>query len=204
MVYTEVLSTLAVVLIALSIGFQYYLFRFLSVNGQKTDILIDGKIDDVKTYIGKSIEDLFDSGDELSQAEQEKAEQEQAEQFIQTVTVAMVQAFQTPEMKQVVTEIIAPIAPSVLPPEDVAKLGELEGAAVVNMVSSINPFMPKIIENFMGPDWQSEIQKNPQMFVALLTKLQQSGALNFFQSFLGGSVPGGNSSPQLPKGSSGW
>ena len=206
MVYTEVLSTIAVVLVVVVIGIQYYFMRFLSVNGEKTDIMVTEQMANMRQFIEESIGSIFDDGEELSQQEQEKQEQEQAEQFMQTVTVAMIQAFQTPEMKQTIAEIIAPIAPSsILPAEDMAKLGEMEGAAVVNMVSSINPFMPKIIENFMGPDWQSEIQKNPQMFIALLTKLQQSGALNFFQSFLGGnSVPGGNQSPPISKGNSGW
>jgi len=210
MVYTEVLSTLAVVLIALSIGFQYYLFRFLSVNGEKADMLIDAKIDDVKTYIGESIENLFDDGEELSKEEQAKQEQEQAEQFIQTVTVAMVKAFQTDQLKQVITDIIMPLAPAaVMSPEDAAKIGELEGAAVVNLVSGINPFMPKIIENFMGEDWQDQVAKNPQMFVALLTKLQQSGALSFFESFLGGNGGnGGAANQQQPSNNvkriSGW
>ena len=208
MVYTEVLSTIAVVLVAVVIGIQYYFMRFQSLNIEKTDILIDAKIDDVKSFVTESISSIFDDGEELSQAEQEKQEKEQAEQFIQTVTVAMVQAFQTDQMKQVITDIIMPIAPSaVLSPEDAAKIGELEGAAVVNMISSINPFMPKIIESFMGSDWQDQVQKNPQMFVALLSKLQQSGALGVFESFLGGG--GGAANQQQPSSNnikriSGW
>jgi len=206
MVYTEVLSTIAVVLVAVVIGIQYYLFRFLSANGQKTDRLVTEQMVNIKQFITESIENLFDSG-ELSEEEQAKQEQEQAEQFIQTVTVAMVKAFQSDQMKQVITDIIMPIAPSsVMSAEDAAKIGELEGAAVVNMISSINPFMPKIVENFMGEDWQDQVQKNPQMFIALLTKLQQSGALNFFESFLGGGAANQKQQPQSSnvKRISGW
>ena len=206
MVYTEVLSTIAVVLVVVVIGIQYYFMRFLSANGQKTDRLVTEQMVNIKQFITESIESIFDSG-ELSEEEQEKEQAEQAEQFIQTVTVAMVQAFQTDQMKQTIAEIIAPIAPSaVLSPEDAAKIGELEGAAVVNMISSINPFMPKIVENFMGSDWQDQVQKNPELFVALLSKLQQSGALSVFESFLGGGGGAANQqqSSNNIKRISGW
>ena len=207
MVYTEVLSTIAVVLVVVVIGIQYYFMRFLSANGQKTDILVTEQMKEMKSFVTESISSIFESDEELTEEQQQKQEQEQAEQFIQTVTVAMVQAFQTDQMKQTIAEIIAPIAPAaVLSPEDAAKIGELEGAAVVNMISSINPFMPKIIESFMGSDWQQEVQKNPELFVALLSKLKQSGALGVFESFLGGGGGAANQqqSSNNIKRISGW
>ncbi len=76
-----------------------------------------------------------------------------------------------------------------LTPEQLKDVDYNVGATVVNLISSINPILPELLNKVRGEGWKEEIQENPQIFMALVDQLQQRGILNWVESFSGRLSP---------------
>ena len=193
--------------VAIETLFLIRYFRKLSINQNFTDTIVEeirAEIESTKLHIDNTISGLFGE-EELDEKEMKKQEEEQAEQFIQTVTVAMISAFQTQEMQETLRSIIAPVVPeSILSSEELEKVEKMSGNAIVNMLSDANPIIPLVAKSVLGEDWQQQVAANPKMYVMLMQKIQASGALDMFSSFMGTTGSTSQSRPTASKSYSGW
>ena len=87
---------------------------------------------------------------------------------------------------------------SELTEEQIKNVDQNAGAFVTNLATSINPILPELLTRGMGESWQEEAAANPQTFMLLVSKLQNSGVFNWLESLTGSIGMGGTQGTSAP------